>query len=59
MSLSLEVMLLEVTLVSFFLIPYFKTFYADGLKTDQVDAKHAPVNVGPSVFFLLTSLESE
>jgi hypothetical protein len=30
-------MLLEVTLVSFFLIPYFKTFYADGLKTDQVE----------------------
>jgi hypothetical protein len=46
-------------LVSFFLIPYFKTLYADGFKTDPVDAKHAPVNVGPSVFFLLTSLESE
>jgi hypothetical protein len=51
MSLSLEVMLLEVTFVSFFLIPYFKTLYADGVKTDQVDAKHAPVKVGPSIFF--------
>jgi hypothetical protein len=56
MSLSLEVMLLEVTLVSFFLIPYFKTFYAEGLKTDQVDAKHAPVNVEPSVFFFFFCL---
>jgi hypothetical protein len=53
MSLSLEIVLLEVTLVSFFLIPFFKTFYADGLKTDQVDAKHAPGNVGPSIFFCL------
>jgi hypothetical protein len=35
------------------LIPYFKSFYADGLKTDQVDAKHAPVNVGPLIFFCL------
>jgi hypothetical protein len=59
MSLSLEVMLLDVTLVSFFLIPYFKTFYADGLKTDQVFAKHAPVNLGPAIFLLLTCLESE
>jgi hypothetical protein len=35
------------------IILYNPTFYADALKTDQVDAKHAPVNVGPSIFFCL------
>jgi hypothetical protein len=47
MKFSREVMALKVTSTSYFLIPYLQLFQNGGLQTSEVDAKLAPVNVGP------------
>jgi hypothetical protein len=47
MKFSREVMPLKVTSTPYFLIPYLQLFKNDGVQTPEVDAKLAPVNVGP------------
>jgi hypothetical protein len=47
MKFSREVMPLKVTSTPYFLIPYLQPFQNGGLQTSEVDAKLAPVNMGP------------
>jgi hypothetical protein len=47
MKFSTEVMPLKMTSTPYFLIQYLQPFYNGGLQTSEVDAKLAPVNVGP------------
>jgi hypothetical protein len=46
MKFSREVMPLKATSTPYFLIPYLHSIMAD-VQTSEVDAKLAPVNVGP------------
>jgi hypothetical protein len=47
MKFSEEVMPLKVTSTSYLLIPYLQAFKMADVQTSEVDAKLAPVNVGP------------
>jgi hypothetical protein len=50
MKYSREVMPLKVTPMPYFLIPYLQPFQNGRRQTSEVDAKLAPVNVGPLNF---------
>jgi hypothetical protein len=47
MKFSREVMPLKVTSKPYFSIPYLQPFQNGGVQISEVDAKLAPVNVGP------------
>jgi hypothetical protein len=47
MKFSREVMPLRMTSTPYFLIPYLQPFQMADVQTSEMDAKLAPVNVGP------------